>query len=56
MRLLALTIAVLGVGALAAPPANAMHCNINDQPELSSVCNQVIALVCTPLQKFGGCL
>jgi hypothetical protein len=51
MRLLALTIAVFGLGAMAAP-ANAMYCTVGGSQELSDACNQVIAVVCTGLHKY----
>ena len=45
-----LRIAALVVGALAAltvaPHANAMHCSVAGQPDLSDTCNQVLGIVC----------
>jgi hypothetical protein len=52
MRVAAMVVAAIGVGALATP-ANAMNCYINNQPGLSQTCNQVIGVVCNP--KIGRC-
>ena len=43
--LIALAIAGGAIGMTAAP-AQAMHCNVNDQPDLTAACNTVIAIVC----------
>jgi hypothetical protein len=52
LSLAAFAFAAFGIGASAAP-ASAMHCFINGQPELTTVCNQVLSIVCNP--KVGPC-
>lgn len=54
MKLATVAMTVMGLGALAAPSANAMHCYINNQPELTTACNQVIGIVCGN-PKLGPC-
>ena len=43
--LIALTI-VGGAIGLTAAPAQAMYCNIHNDPDLSAACNTVIGIVC----------
>ena len=53
IRLMTVAMTLVGLGALLSP-AQAMHCYINGQPELTDACNRVIGIVCGN-PKLGPC-
>ncbi|HET7481560.1 MAG TPA: hypothetical protein VFK89_01740 [Actinomycetota bacterium] len=54
VRVAVLFAAAVALFLMTALPAQAMYCNIKNDPELSALCNQVISVVCGN-PKLGPC-